>query len=455
VSNVTYPTTSTDPFVSEVLARLPADIDLDLLARQHKALLRSRAIPDAASLLHGLLAYATTASSLRALGVWGVLTDVADLAPSSWLERLRNASSFLRAIAASLLALPRSRWLSQSFRGRVLLVDASWLRLHGGTGNDYRLHLAFDLLNGQLDQLVLTDGSGAEQLSHFSFRAGDLSVMDAGYGYRDRLAHLQDSHADAITRIYPPTFPLEEADGQRLDLHAWLHHPGRDQRSRLAYYRHNDTRYAVRVLAYRLTAPQRERAQRRLKNRARKRQRPLSEVVQSYADWIVLVTTLIDSQAWPDAALWQVYGARWQVELVFKRLKQLLDFGQLRSRTAQSATAVVWARLVVWLLYDGQRGDLKRSLQAVAEPHPSTYPGQRPACEAVVSSWVLDGLLLETLRGAIRGSWTLATIRACLPRLRRFLTSHPRANRVHQETEVVAWLSGQRYTPRRPLPNAV
>jgi hypothetical protein len=108
----------------------------------------------------------------------------------------------------------------------VLLVDAYSLRWTGGTGDDLRLHLAFDLIASQIDQLVLTDHHTAEHVQHFTFRAGDLVVMDGGYAYRNRLAPLQQRHVDAITHCYPPTFPLETAHGTRFDMRAWLNQPG-------------------------------------------------------------------------------------------------------------------------------------------------------------------------------------------------------------------------------------
>ena len=57
----------------------------------------------------------------------------------------------------------------------------------------------------------------------------------------------------------------------------------------------------------------------------------------------------------------------------------------------------------------------------------------------VLSSWLLSGLGLDTLRQQVQGSWSEARLQACLPRLRRFLCSRPR-RRVHQETTMRAWL---------------
>ena len=65
---------------------------------------------------------------------------------------------------------------------------------------------------------------------------------------------------------------------------------------------------------------------------------------------------------------------------------------------------------------------------------------------SVVSSWLLSGLGLDTVRQQVHGTWSEARLQTCLPRLRRFLCSRPR-RRGHQECAVRAWLA-QRASPR-------
>jgi hypothetical protein len=442
-----------DAWIRDILPLLPPDLEEQ--AHILGAVIRQRSFDSAADLLRALLAYVTVTSSLRHLGCWAVIQDIADLAPSSWLERLRAASPWLQWIVSSFLTHPRPRWLPQAWAGRILLVDASRIALQGGTGDDLRLHLAYDLGASQFDQVVLTDQQGAEQVQHFTIRPGDLLVMDAGYAYRSRCAHLQNAKAHGLFRIYAPSFPLETATGQPFAIRTWLDRIRGDQQSQVAYYRHDGRRYAVRVLAMRMPETRRMRAQRRAANRARKRQRPVSEVVQYYADWVILVCTIMDDETWPDDRLWRLYGARWQIELIFKQLKQQLGLGQVRGRTVASGRAWVWALLLVWVLHEPYRRDCTAALQELAEPHPATLPGDLPTQEAVVSAWGVSTLLLDTIVHAIRGTWTLARLQACLPRLRRYLVSHPREDRPHQLTEVLAWLNGIRRTRRRPLPDAL
>jgi hypothetical protein len=69
-------------------------------------------------------------------------------------------------------------------------------------------------------------------------------------------------------------------------------------------------------------------------------------------------------------------------------------------------------------------------------PAEASVPAAAPT---VVSHWLLTVLCLETLRQQVRGQWTQARLRACLPRLRRYLCSRPRRRR-HQETEIRTWL---------------
>lgn len=440
-----------DAWTTEILPCLPADLEAQ--AHALHALVRHRGFTSASDLLRGLLQYAATHCSLRQLGIWGLVQDVADLAPSSWLERLRAAGPWLQWLVASMLHQPRPRWLLQPVRGRVLLIDATCLDHWGGSGDDWRLHLAYDLLAARLDQVVLTDGHGAEHVHHFGFQPGDLAVFDGGYGYRERVTHLRQQQVDCVIRIYPPTFPLQHDDGRPFDVRAWLDQSGAAQRECVVCYQHAQQRWSIRVLALRLDERRRQSARSRARERARKRQRALSDLVQYFADWIVLVTTL-DALTWPAAAIWRLYGARWQVELLIKRCKQFVGLGQLRCRTPASLVALIWALLLLWVLHEPLAGDVQRSLQQLADPAPATLPGQWPAAEAVVSTWGVSQLLLSTLRQAIAGTWTLARVQACLGQLRRYLVTHPRDDREHQASEVVAWLSGVRRTRRRPLPDA-
>jgi hypothetical protein len=84
--------------------------------------------------------------------------------------------------------------------GRLLLVDASCLGQPGGTGDDWRLHLAYDFMAGRISQGQMTDRRGGERLDRDTWQAGDVMVADNGYGYRRSVAWAVQQRADIVVR---------------------------------------------------------------------------------------------------------------------------------------------------------------------------------------------------------------------------------------------------------------
>ena len=121
----------------------------------------------------------------------------------------------------------------------------------------------------------------------------------------------------------------------------------------------------------------------------------------------------------------------YNIELVFKRMKQLLRLNQIRSTNLTSVEATVRALLIAWALQEETVVTLRTLL-----------PMGASMAATPVSSWLLTGLGLDTLRQQVQGTWSEARLRACLPRLRRFLASSPRRRR-HQESAVRAWLDSR------------
>ncbi len=124
------------------------------------------------------------------------------------------------------------------------------------------------------------------------------------------------------------------------------------------------------------------------------------------------------------------------MELVFKRLKQLLRVRLLRCKRMDVAEATVRALLIAWVLQENLATELRTALST--------------ATQCPVSSWRICQLSLETVRQDVIGHWTRARLRECLPRLHRFFCSSPR-QRLAQETDMRAWLEERTQSVVRPL----
>jgi hypothetical protein len=109
-------------------------------------------------------------------------------------------------------------------------------------------------------------------------------------------------------------------------------------------------------------------------------------------------------------------------------MKQLLRLNQIRSTHRTSVEATVRALVIAWALHESTTTWLRTLLSATASSE-----------SVVVSSWLVSGLGLETLRQQVQGRWSEARLQACLPRLHRFLCSRLR-RRGHQASTVRTWL---------------
>jgi hypothetical protein len=293
----------------EVLARLPSDYEQQ--AEHLQAFVRTREVRRVGDLLRALLAYVLCVSSLRQLSCWAVLIGLCNISETAWRKRLRRSLAWLLWLLAALLAGPSLPELpvGRAGKGRVLLIDATRLSVPGGTGDDWRLHTAYDLRAGRLVQVSLSDRHGAESLERFVLRPGDITVADEGYGYRICVVWVLSQQADTVVRIHPNTFPLLDASDQPLDVLAWLRHLHSGQHSRLVRFVWKGQTYQVRLIARSLSPEATKRAQEAKRKQASRKQRPLTEEALFLAGWILLISTLPVAH-WSDGQVLALYRAR-------------------------------------------------------------------------------------------------------------------------------------------------
>ena len=420
----------------EVLPQLPTDCEQQ--AEQLHALLRHREFQRASDLLRGLLAYVLCASSFRHLGGWAILIGLANISHVAWRTRLRQARAWLLWLVCELLSVTSAPADSQSPSiPRILLIDATRLKQPGGSGDDWRVHLGYDVLGGRLVDVRVADRHTAEAFELFVLGPGDSVIADRGYSRCRQLAYAMRQGAHVVVRLEVQKVPLLDEHGQRLDVLSWLGENQAGTQSRAVAFDDQGQRFHGRLIACALPPEAAERARAKARKKASKQQRAIKEQTLVLAGWLLVFCSL-PATRWSDEQVLSLYRARWQIELLIKRMKSVLKLAQLRGKTALTNEATILALLVCWALQQ-QEAQQARDVFAQASSQVATLtavPEQATETrEHTVSSWLLTALCVQTLRTVVQGYWTPARLRACLPHLSRFVCESPR-RRLQQERTI-------------------
>jgi hypothetical protein len=349
----------------EVSARLPADFDLEATARLRGALTRAREIKDAKTLLRLALAYGGLGMSLRETCTWAEAGEIVSLSGPSLLDRLCKAAPWLGDIVAALIAeqteVPAGRWAGYRLRA----LDGTSLCEPGADRTTWRLHVGYDLATGQVDQLELTDGRGAENLQRLTYRPGDVVLGDRCYARPRDLRPVLDAGADFIVRTGWNSLRLLQPDGKPFDLFAALA-AQTEQEGEVQVRVHEGTEIPpsesllLRLVIRRKAPEQAQAEQKRLLKEAKKRGKQPDPRSLEAAKYILLLTSL-PATVFPPADILAIYRLRWQIELAFKRFKSLAGLDLLPAKKPELARAWIYARLIVAIIAEQIAGQVPDS----------------------------------------------------------------------------------------------
>ena len=172
------------------------------------------------------------------------------------------------------------------------------------------------------------------------------------YGTPSGVAHVISTSADVLVRIALHMMPLYDKSGRKLsalrrvrglavgavrECPAWVH-SGRQ-------------RIAGRLIAVKRGRQAAELARKRLRRKAKRKQRTLSDRALAAAGYVFVWTTVPGERlSAPDVL--ELYRVRWQIELAFKRMKSIMGLGHLPKWSDGSARAWIHGKLLTALLIE-------------------------------------------------------------------------------------------------------
>ena len=330
----------------------------EAMGRESGALRRLRGFADAETLLRTLLLYLVEGRSLKETALRVKQAELAAVSSVAIWKRLRHAGEWFRLMNESMIASWRDRESSQGILEgrRVRLVDGTAVCEPGKTGSCWRIHYAVELPGLRCDRVGILGKASGETFKRFDVKTGDVMIGDRVYANRPGIAHVLDGGGDVVVRMPYSNVPLMDSRGKTVRILPHL----RKLRTRevgqwswlIPPTGKGGASIPVRVCAVKKSAVAAARARKKMTGRSQHSTGyiPSPEAVEA-AGYFFVLTTLPQEIATAKQVL-ELYRGRWQIELVFKRLKSILGLGHLPKQEPEGARAWLQGKLFVATLVE-------------------------------------------------------------------------------------------------------
>lgn len=405
-------------------------VDCLEMAYEFKAFARARKIRSPMQLLQVVMLYCGLDLSLRSCAgeiaqLQGYLSDTAVK------KRLSACVPWVKAMLAGMFDLEA---LVDNGSLRFIVIDGSTVQEPGATATSYRLHIAIDLINLTLQQVEVTSDKQGENLGHYTLESGDVVLIDRGYNEPKSLVPFLDQGGDVVLRYNAHSMKLyqekEEENEQKqmvkIDWQSYLSGLPRQPMMVPAYLCHADKRIEVFVHLIPLPEQKACEARRKARLKAKKKGRSLNALTRLLCGWTLILTS-VPPQILDTQTVAALYRARWQVELLIKRLKSLLKIDELRARKdSQLAELYLHGKL----LYAAVIEKLMRKRFA--------YAATKMDAPRELTHWRLCRSVAEEIDSGLKACFTMQTrhIQDCI----KSMTERPRRRKLQSLPESVIQL---------------
>jgi hypothetical protein len=225
-------------------------------------------------------------------------------------------------------------------------VDATDEKMNAKATVLSRLHYAVDIYSLQPVETIVTTGKTGEKLTNFTqFVENDVIVADRAYGKLNSIEHVKSLGADFAIRLKYNAFAMYNEQGEHFDMTNAIRNMREGENAEFALnYRKGGELTPIRVCVYRKTGEQSANSERNIKksNNNKGRTEP-SDIQLFYGDYVIVATSL----SFECAKILELYRQRWQIEILFKRLKSLFNYDDMPARTEATMKAFISGKLLL------------------------------------------------------------------------------------------------------------
>jgi hypothetical protein len=244
------------------------------------------------------------------------------------------------------LLIDKPQWLEGK---NVLLVDGSEDVKCGKNKQYFMLHYSIDLFTLSEREFLITDMQTGEKLVNFrNIRSNDIVIGDRAYGTLPGAAYIMFLQADYILRVRAGGFSVYDNTNEKIDLFEQFSTLQEGETAEItAYCIINDRYELVRFCALRKDEDSERKGLKRLvkENQRKRRGKPVSELQQESNKYIIVMTSLEKDVT--AAQILDLYRARWQIEIAFKRLKSIFRYNEMPARLSENIRTWFYGKLLL------------------------------------------------------------------------------------------------------------
>ena len=333
----------------EILLMLPEGWEAQ--AKDLGALQRAREIKTAEELLRLILLYLTEGKSFRGTSAMMRLSGETQMSDVAIIKRMRNSATWLEWLCENIyrkagLIAAKPAWLKKK---NVLVVDGSEDVKCGVRRQCYMLHYSLNLFTLAAREILVTDNRTGEKLSNFKkFGEDDIVMGDRMYGTLPGIAFLKQQGAGYVLRIKTRGFTVFDGKNHTIDLLQLFSQLKAGKTADITVKCSINGRYeTVRICAMRKDENSERKGLKRLTktNQRKSGGKSVSDLQRENNKYIIVATSLGKEAS--AAQVLELYRARWQIEMAFKRLKSLFHYNDLPATNSKSVQAWFYGKLLL------------------------------------------------------------------------------------------------------------
>ncbi len=275
--------------------------------------------------------------SLRSTCALAKEAGIVDVSDVALLKRLAKSADWFSWLTEMMLKeqlklKPASLIDDQLLNFRFL--DGSQVIEPGIRGSVWRLHYSMNASTLSADEIIITDQKTGESFSNHKIKKNDVIIGDRGYARRKGIFHVHENEGYTLTRFSPTTLPLLDQNHDKFDILPKLKGVQiGETREFDVVLQLNHKFINARICVIKKEKEKADLALKKIRRRASRECTKTKESTLEFAKYILIFTTL--PHKYDTSKVLDIYRYRWQIELLFKRLKSIVGVAPLHKKSQE------------------------------------------------------------------------------------------------------------------------